>query len=68
MLVFVEELYDVPRHRYVEGACYVIPLQFYPAVEIALPVFGDFVFFLDAVDEVSGMFFSDIFDPEIVDD
>ncbi len=68
MLVFLEELYDVPRHRYVKGARDVIPLQFYPAVEIARPVVGDFVFFLDAVDEVSGMFFADLFYPEIVDD
>ena len=46
----------------------VIPFQFNAVVQIARPVHGDAIFFFDAVDEVSGMFFSNIFHPKIIDD
>ena len=55
-------------YRYVESLRDVIPFQFNAAVQIARPVHCDAIFFFDAVDEVSGMFFSNIFHPKIIDD
>ena len=66
--VFLEEFFYVPRHGYVEGLRDVIPFQFNTAVEIARPVFGDAIFFFDTVNEVSCMFFSNIFYTKIIDD
>ena len=68
MLVFVQLFLDVPRHGNVKGPLVVIPFEFYSAVQVARPVFDEFIFFADAFDEVVGMFFSHIFDTEIVDD
>ena len=68
MFVFVQLLLDVPRHGNVEGPFVVIPFEFYSAVQVARPVFDEFIFFADAFNEVVGMFFSHIFDTEIVDD
>ena len=44
----------------------VIPFQFNAAVQIARPVHCDAIVFFDAIDEVSGMFFSNIFHPKII--
>jgi len=55
-------------YRYVESLRDVIPFQFNAAVQIARPVHCHTIFFFDAVDEVSGMFFSNIFHPQIIDD
>ena len=60
-------VFYVPRHGYVESLRDVIPFQFNAAVQIARPVHCDAIFFFDAVDEVSGMFFSNIFHPNIID-
>jgi hypothetical protein len=68
VFVFLEEFFDVPWHGYVEGSRDVIPFQFNTAVEIARPVFGDAIFFFDTFDEVSCMFFSNIFYTKIIDD
>ena len=48
MLVFLELLYDVTWHRYVKGSFIVIPLQFYPAVQVAIPILGEVVVLLKA--------------------
>ncbi len=67
MLVFLEEFFDVPRHRNIEGSSRIIPLQFYSTVKVAHPVFGDAVVFFDAGDKVIGMFFTNVFYAKIVD-
>jgi len=56
------------RRSFSKSSRDVIPFQFIAAVQIARPVHCDAIFFFDAVDEVSGMFFSDIFHPKIIDD
>ncbi len=63
----LKEFLDVPRHGNVEGLRNVIPFQFDAAIKITQPVLGDAIFFFNAVDEVSCVFFSDIFYPKIVD-
>ncbi len=67
VFVFVQLFLDVPRHGNVEGPLGVIPFEFYSAVQVARPVFNEFVFFANAFDEVVGMLLSHIFDTEIVD-
>ena len=68
MFVFVQLFLDVPRHGNVEGLLVVIPFEFYSAVQVARPVFDEFILFADAFNEVVGMLFSHIFDTEIADD
>ncbi len=48
MLVFFEELFDISWHWYVEGALMIFSKQLDPAVQIARPIFGKLIFFLDA--------------------
>jgi hypothetical protein len=68
MFVLLEDFLDVSRHRKVNCASIVIPLELDTAVEIAGPVFGEFVFLFYARDQVVDVFFSNVFDAEIVDD
>ena len=35
-------------HRYIEDLFVVIPLQFYPAVQVAVPILGEVVVLLEA--------------------
>ncbi len=46
---------------------HVIPFQFYATVDVAGPIFGEFVVFLDARDEVFSMFATHVFYAEIID-
>ena len=48
MLVFLELFYDVTWHRYVKDSFFVIPLQFYSAVQVAIPILGEVVLLLEA--------------------
>ncbi len=48
MLVFLQLFDDVTRHGNVKGACIVIPLEADAAVEIAVPILCEFIFFLYA--------------------
>jgi hypothetical protein len=50
MPAFLQLFDDVTRHGNVEGACIVIPLEAYAAVEISLPILCEFIFFLYALD------------------
>ena len=50
MLVFLEEVFDISRHRNVNSACVVVPMQFDAAVEIPRPILGKFIFFVCAFD------------------
>ena len=68
MFVFLEEFFDVTRHRNVERSLDVVPVQLDAAVEIAGPVFGDAVMLFDAADKVICVFFSGVFYPKIVND
>ena len=50
--VFLELLDDVPGHGYVEHMLVMILLELNPTVEIAVPIYGEFIFFPDAPNEV----------------
>jgi hypothetical protein len=52
MLVLQQELLDVSWHQYIEGACVVVPIYFDCTIEIAGPIFSDFIHLFDASDEV----------------
>jgi hypothetical protein len=67
MLVFLQLFDDVARHGKVEGACIVVQFEAYAAVEVAVPIFGEFIFFFDALDKVVDIFLMHIFHAEIVD-
>jgi hypothetical protein len=67
MLVFLQLFDDVARHGNVEGACVVIPFEAYAAVEVAVPIFGEFIFFFDALDKVVDILLTHIFHSKIVD-
>jgi hypothetical protein len=52
MLGFLQ-LFDVlARHGHVKGACIVIPSEVYAAVEVTIPILGEFIFVFDAHDKV----------------
>jgi hypothetical protein len=68
MLVFLQLFDDVGRHGNVEGACVVISFEAYAAVEVSVPIFGEFIFFFDALDKVVDILLTGIFHAEIVDD
>ena len=68
MLVFLEDFFDISWHRKVDRASVVIPLELDSTVQIAGPVFGEFVFLFDACDEVVDVLLSNVFNAEIVDD
>ena len=65
MLVFLQLFDDVARHGKVEGACIVIPLEVDAAVEIAVPILCEFIFFLYAPNEVVNVFLTCIFYPKL---
>ena len=67
MFILHEYLLDVPWHGQVDCAVVVIPFKLDAAVEISGPILGEFVFLLDACDEMLGMFFTNIFYAEVVD-
>ncbi len=66
MLVFLQLFDDVARHGNVEGACVVIPFEAYAAVEVAVPILGEFIFLFDAHDKVVDIFLTHIFHAKIV--
>jgi hypothetical protein len=67
MLVFLQLFDDVARHGNVKGACTVIPFKVYAAVEVAVPILGEFIFLFDAHDKVVDIFLMHIFHTKIVD-
>ncbi len=48
MLVFLELFGNISQHRDVEHSGFVIPLEFYAPVKVPVPIFGEFVVFLEA--------------------
>jgi hypothetical protein len=66
MPVFLQLFDDVTQHGNVESARIVIPLDADAAVEIAVPILCEFIFFLYAPDKVVNVFLMRIFYPEIV--
>jgi hypothetical protein len=66
MLVFLQLFDDVAWHGTVEGACIVIPCEAYAAVEVAIPIFSEFIFFFDALDKVVNILLTLIFHAKIV--
>ena len=68
VLVKLKLLEDKAGHQYVEGLCDVIPGELYAAVKIAVPILAQFfVFSLYCRDQMLNIFFSFIFDSEIID-
>jgi hypothetical protein len=67
MLVFLQLFDDVAWHGNVKGVCTVIPFEVYAAVEVAVPIFGEFIFFFDALDKVVDILLTRIFYAKIVD-
>ena len=49
---FLELLDGVPMHGYVKHLLVIIPLELNSVVEIAIPIYVEFIFFLDAPNEV----------------
>jgi hypothetical protein len=68
MLVLLQLFDDVARHGNVKGVPVVILLEVYAAVAVAVLIFGEFIFFLDAFDEVVDVLLARIFHAETVDD
>ncbi len=66
MPVFLQLFDDVTRHGNVKGARVIIPLEVDAAVEIAVPILCEFIFFLYIPNEVVNVFLTRIFHPEIV--
>jgi hypothetical protein len=67
MFVFCQLFDDVACHGNVKGACVVILFEAYAAVEVAIPIFGEFNFFFDALDKVVNILLTGIFHAKIVD-
>jgi hypothetical protein len=67
MFIALKLFDDVSRHLNVEGALFVIPTQFDPAVEIAHPILGECILGFDSFDEMINVFLALIFDSKIVD-
>ena len=58
---------DVSRHGYVNVPHFVVPIECYATIEVAFPIFGEFLFaLLEACDEVISVLFPDVFDAEVI--
>ena len=67
MLEFMKGCLEKFGHGYVAGACGVIPGNGKSAEEVTGPVDGYDVQFLEGLDEVVGVFLTDLLDPKVVD-
>ena len=67
VLVFLEFSDNVPGHGDVKRSLVVIPLESNCAVEISVPIYGEFIFLLDARNEVVNIFLMFIFYTKIID-
>ena len=67
MAVFCEGAIDVAWHGYIDVSFVIIPVEVQAAVELAFPVYGDFVVGLEGGNEVVGIGFREILDAEVVD-
>jgi hypothetical protein len=66
MFVALKLLDDVSGHQNVKGAFVIIPIQFYPAVEIVCPILGECILGFESFDEMINVFLLLIFDSKIV--
>ena len=66
MLVFLQLFEDVTWHGYVKSAYIVIPFQENAAGEVAIPIHGELVLFLDAHDQVFYVFLTRVFYTKVV--
>ena len=58
----------ISRHRQVEGAGIIIPVEGNATVTFALPIHTDFIVSLEALQEMVSVFLSDEADAEIIHD
>ena len=68
MVIFLELFDDVSRHGDIERAFDVVPFEAYSTVEVAVPIFSEFIFFLDAIYQVVNVLLTRVFYSKIVDD
>ena len=66
MIPFEAESGDAVIHGEAESAMSVIPLEVDAGIQIALPIFGDVVVFLECIVKVLGMPFTDILNTKVV--
>ncbi len=65
MFVFLELFDDIPRNRNVQHLAVVIPLQLDATVEVAIPVFDEFVLVFEAFFQMVDIVFVDIFQAKV---
>ena len=58
---------NIPRHRDVNSACHVIPIEGQSAVLLAVPIRSDLVILLESRDEVLCSIGANVLDTEIID-
>jgi hypothetical protein len=64
--VFLELFDDLHRHQNIQSMVIVIPIQLNATVEVAVPIFGEFVLFLEAFDQMVDIFFVDVFHAKLL--
>jgi hypothetical protein len=67
VLETVKRFVDVSRHGPIDYAVHVVPLQCQAKVQLAGPVDGNFVHFLEGVNEMLGVGGAGVLDTKIVD-
>lgn len=65
MLEFVEETWDISRHREADSMCHIIPVKGDTTEEGTFPVNGIVIVFFDCGNEMVCIVFVDIFDHKI---
>ena len=68
MFKFQNYFFNVPQHGYIHSSCFVVSIKGAATVYFSLPIFWNFIVFLDGVDYVPVMFFPYIFNPKIIHD
>ncbi len=66
MLVFPELYDDIPRRQNIQSTVVIIPIQLDATVEVAVPIFGEFVLFLEAFYQMVDIVFVDVFHAKVV--
>ena len=66
MIPFEAEIGNVVFHGEAAGVISLIPLEVDSGIQIALPIYGDVVVFLEGIAKVLGMPFTNIFSTKVV--
>ncbi len=66
MLVLLQLFDDRSWHGDVKRQIVVFPFQFYTAIQISRPIFGQLVFFFDAPDQVVNVLLSRVFHTKVI--